>query len=96
MAAYVIAALQKVNDPAGFAAYQQVAIPTVYQYGGNLVVGSTKIEVADGNWSPVGIVVAEFESLERAKAWYYGPEYQAVVGQRLQSVDSGVIFVDGS
>ena len=96
MSAYVIAALQKVNDPEVFAAYQQAAIPTVGQYGGKLVVGSTKIEVGDGDWSPLGIVVGKFESLDRAKAWYYGPEYQAVVGLRLRSVDSGVIFVDGS
>jgi uncharacterized protein (DUF1330 family) len=95
MATYVIGAMQKVNDTAGFAAYQQAAIPTIGLYGGKLIVGSTKIEVADGKWSPVQIVIGEFESLERAKAWYYGPEYQAVVGQRIQSTDSTVIFVDG-
>ena len=95
MPAYVIAAAQNVNDPAGFAAYQQAAVPTIGQYGGKFIVGSTKIEVGDGNWSPIGMVVIEFESMERAKAWYYGPEYQAVVGQRIQSTDSAMIFVDG-
>ena len=95
MPAYVIAAAQNVNDPAAFAAYQQAAVPTIGQYGGEFIVGSTKIEVGDGNWSPIGMVVIEFESMERAKAWYYGPEYQAVVGQRIQSTDSAMIFVDG-
>ena len=65
MAAHVIAAVQNVNDPAGFAEYQQLAEPTVHQYGGKFVAGGTKIEVADGNWSPIGLVVIEFESLDR-------------------------------
>lgn len=58
------------------------------------MAGGTKIEVADGTWSPSGMVVLEFESMEKAKAWYNSPEYQGVVGQRISTSDSGLIFVD--
>lgn len=55
----------------------------------------TQIEVADGTWFPSGMVVLEFESLEKAKEWYNSPEYQAVIGQRINTSDSSLIFVDG-
>ena len=96
MAAHVIAAVQNVNDPAGFAEYQQLAEPTVHQYGGKFVAGGTKIEVADGNWSPIGLVVIEFESLDRAKQWYNSPEYSMAKPRRIPAADSGVIFIDGA
>ncbi len=96
MAAWVIGATLKVNDAAGYTAYQGVAGATVAQYGGKRVAGGTKIEIADGTWSPAGMVVLEFESLAKAKEWYNSPEYQAVVGQRLSTSDSGIIFVDGA
>ncbi len=96
MAGYVIGAAQNVNDPAGFAEYQQLAVSTLQQYGGKIVVGSNKIEVADGTWCPSGMVVIEFESLERAKQWYNSPEYSSVKPRRFQTADTGIIFVDGA
>jgi uncharacterized protein (DUF1330 family) len=96
MAAYVIGAISNVTDPAGFAEYQKLAFPTVAKYGGKVIVGGTKIEVADGIGSPVGAVVLQFESLQRAKQWYNSPEYKPLVSRRKASSNSGVIFVDGS
>ena len=96
MAAWVIAAIQSVNDEAGFAAYQKAGGPTVAQYGGKRIASGSKIEVADGTWSPSRIVVLEFESLAKAKAWYNSPEYQAAMEKRISSSDSGFIFVDGA
>ena len=96
MAAWVIGALEKVNDANGFTAYQGAAGPTVAQYGGKRVAGGTKIEVADGTWSPIGMVVIEFESLAKAKEWYNSPEYQAIVAGRTGTTEGGLIFVDGA
>ena len=64
-------------------------------YGGKLVVNSTKIDAGDGDWSPDGMVVLEFESVEQARKFYNSPEYQAVIGQRFDSADSSLIIIDG-
>ena len=96
MAAYVIGALQSINDPDKFSEYARVATPTIEQYGGKILVGGDKIEVADGNWSPIGIIVIEFESIEQAKKWYNSPEYHPLAPLRTGSTDSGLISVDGS
>ena len=95
MAAYVIGAVLSVSDPAKFSEYAEVATPTLEQYGGKVVVGGTNIEVADGKWSPVGMIVIEFESMAQAKKWYNSPEYNPLVSMRTGSTDSGLIFVDG-
>ena len=95
MAGYIIGALQGITDAAAFTAYQGAAGPTVAQYGGKLVLNSRKVEKGDGNWAPAGLVIVEFASVAQAKKWYNSPEYQAVIGQRLQSADSAVIIVDG-
>jgi len=95
MPGYVIGQLKEITNADGFGAYQGAAGPTVIQYGGKLVMNSTKIDSADGGWNPAGMVVLEFESVEQARKWYNSPEYQAVVGQRFNSADSALIIVDG-
>jgi len=95
MPAYIFASIQSVSDPAQFAEYGGLAGPTVAQYGGKVLGGGNKIEVADGNWSPLFVFAAEFESLQKAKEWYNSPEYQAVISKRTNSTQGGVVFVDG-
>ena len=95
MAGYVIGQIKEFKNTDGFGAYQGAAGPTAAQYGGKLVLNSTKIESGDGGWDPAGMVVIEFESVEQAKKWYNSPEYQAVIGQRFNSTDSALIIVDG-
>ncbi len=93
MPAFVFANIQSVSNPARFAEYRDLAEPTVVQYGGKFLAGGTKIEIADGDWSPLGVMVGEFESLAKAKEWYNSTEYQAVVAGRLESTVGGVVFV---
>ena len=83
-----------IKDEAAFGAYQQVAEPTINQYGGKMIWFSQKIEAGDGDWAPMAMVLFEFESSAQARKWYNSPEYQAVVGQRISSTDSNTVFID--
>jgi uncharacterized protein (DUF1330 family) len=94
MAVYAIGAVLSVSDPEKFSAYQQAAGPTLAQNGGKILGGGTNVEVADGTWSPVGMVVIEFESMAKAKEWYSSPEYSAIKSQRHDNTDSGLVFLD--
>ena len=96
MPAYVIGAIEAVHDPDLFMSYQQKAGPTINPFRGRVVCGGSNIEVADGNWSPAGVVVIEFPTMELAKAWYNGPAYTNARPDRLNSADSGLIFLDMS
>ena len=94
MAAYVVGTIYEIKDPAGFDEYRSQAGPTLEKYGGKLVMMSQSIEVGDGSWSPIGMVMFEFESLDRLKEWYNSPEYQAAKPMRLKTADTGLIFAD--
>lgn len=94
MTVYAIGAILSVSDPEKFSAYQQVAGPTLAQYGGKILGGGTNVEVADGTWSPIGMIVIEFENMAKAKVWYNSPEYSAVKSQRFDNADSGLVFLD--
>ena len=90
----MIGQLKEITDVEAFGAYQKVAEPTIAQYGGKMNWVSTGVESGDGDWSPMGVILFEFESSEQARKWYNSPEYQAVIGQRISSTDSATIFID--
>ncbi len=94
MPGYFMGMVHAVKDVEAFGAYQHVAEPTIEQYGGKMVWFSQNIEAGDGDWSPMAIVLFEFESNEQAHKWYNSPEYQAVIGQRLSSTDSNTVFIN--
>jgi uncharacterized protein (DUF1330 family) len=83
-----------IKDGEAFEAYQQVALPTIEKIGGKPLFFSTNIEVADGDWAPMGIIVVEFESSGQSRKWHNSAEYQTVIGQRLDSTDSNTVFMD--
>ena len=96
MAAYVVGTIYDIKDPVGFEEYRSQAGPTLEKYGGKLVMMSQSIEVGDGSWSPIGMVMFEFESMAKAKEWYNSPEYSAARPTRLKTADTGLIFADAS
>ena len=95
MPGYFMGMVHGISDEAGFGAYQDVALPIVEKYGGKPILYSKKIEAADGDWAPMGIIVFEFESSAQARKWYNSSEYQAVLPKRLNTTNGGVVFVDG-
>lgn len=95
MSGYIIATLNSVSDPDGFAAYQKAASASFSQYGARFLLNSRNVENLDGDWTPSGVVVVEFENYDQAKKFYNSPEYQAIIGQRFQTSDSSVVLIDG-
>ena len=67
MPGYFMGVIHEISDKAAFKAYQDVGWPTIGQYGGKLVFESSGVEGGDGDWSPQGIILFEFESSARAR-----------------------------
>jgi uncharacterized protein (DUF1330 family) len=86
---------EKVSDPEGIAAYSSAAVPSVIAAGGTAIIAGPPHLVAEGNWHGDITVMLEFESVAAANAWYIGPEYQAVIGQRHQAAISNVAIFEG-
>jgi len=54
-----------------------------------------KCEIAEGDWLPERFVLAEYESMETAKAWYNSPEYSELLKLRQSASIGNLIFVEG-
>lgn len=95
MAAYVIGDI-KITDPEKYAEYAVRVPATSEAYGVRyLVRGVGKCEIAEGDWLPERLVLAEYESMETVKAWYYSPEYSPLVKLRQSASTGNMVFVEG-
>ncbi len=92
MAAYVIGDI-KVTDSDTYAKYAARVPASSGAFGCKyLVRGPGKCQTAEGDWLPERFVLAEYESMETAKAWYNSPEYKELTKLR-QSASTGTLVV---
>ena len=94
MAAYIIVNVE-VTDPARYADYTRVVGDSLLPYEGRFLVRGGKAEKLEGSLEPKRIVVLEFPSLERAKAWWSSEEYREPKAIRQRSSTTDMIVVDG-
>jgi uncharacterized protein (DUF1330 family) len=94
MSAYVVVDVEA-KDLEKYEEYRKLAPAIVKAHGGKYIARGNKIEYLEGSWTPKYIAIVEFETFERAKAWYDSPEYVAVRPIRQQTTNSQMIIVDG-
>ena len=95
MSAYVIADID-VTDPVAFEEYRGLVAPLVAKFGGKYLVRGGPYEKVEGNWAPKRVVIIEFESLDRAKEFYYSDDYGPMMNIRKKATVSNVLIVDGA
>ena len=83
MAAYVVTD-DEVLDWQGYEEYWRGLPTTLERYGGHVLVRGGAAETPEGDLAPQRLVVLEFPSVERARAWYASPEYGAILPVRRQ------------
>jgi uncharacterized protein (DUF1330 family) len=94
MAAYVIVNVT-VRDPARYEEYKRLASPTVPAYGGRYLVRGGAVEAREGGWSPSRLVILEFPTVERARAWWDSPEYAPAKAVRQSCADTQLVITEG-
>jgi uncharacterized protein (DUF1330 family) len=94
MPAFVVAELE-VIDKQKYEVYKQLVPATLQPFGGRFIVRGGKVEALDGVWSPQRLVIIEFPSAEKAKAWMESPEYAPAKAIRHASANSKIIVVEG-
>ena len=52
------------------------------------------VEFIEGQTEDNRMVILKFKSREEARKWYDSPEYQAIIGLRLNSVDGRAVLCD--
>jgi len=94
MSAYIIVEVE-VKDPIKYEDYKKLTPASLAAYGGKFIVRGGKAELLEGDKKPERIVILEFESVERAKAWWNSPEYSEAKKLRHATANSRMIVVEG-
>jgi uncharacterized protein (DUF1330 family) len=94
MKAYVIAHIN-VKDPARYADYVKLTPGTVAPFGGKFIARGGRSEKLEGDFTLNRVVILEFPSYEKAKAWYDSADYRHALAIR-QSCSTGMLtLVEG-
>ena len=96
MAAYVISEVEMLDETQG-RRYRELAASSIARHGGRYLVRGAVPVVAEGDW-PANrrIVVVEFPSMERLRAWYASADYAEALAVRQTALDRRLLFVDGA
>jgi len=93
MTAYVVVDIE-VTDPLGYEEYKRLAPAAVELYGGKYLARGGNCEILEGDWQPKRLVILEFESVERAKAWLNSEEYRPARDLRQRYARSNMVVVE--
>ena len=96
MAAYTIVEVQEVMDPDGFAEYREKVGPILAQYGAKMIARGNQIDPLDGDWESAVLIIFEFESQERIRAWRDSEAYREIIPLRDRSARLRILSVPGA
>jgi uncharacterized protein (DUF1330 family) len=94
MAAYLIADVQ-VTDPDVYEDYRSRVPAIIAAYGGRYLVRGGRVERLEGDAEPQRVVVLEFPTMARLRAFYDSPDYRALIAVRQRSARSSLFAVEG-
>jgi uncharacterized protein (DUF1330 family) len=94
MPAYVIATVN-VKDPVRYADYRKMVLPTITAHGGRFLARGGRTDTLEGEWQPNRLVIVEFPSVERAKAWWNSPEYAPAKALRQATSEGSLVVIEG-
>ena len=94
MSAFTVVEVE-VQDKERYEDYKKMVPPTLAAYGGKFLARGGVAEMLEGDWSPKRIVIVEFPSIEKAKAWWASEEYAEAKALRQATAHTRMIVVQG-
>jgi uncharacterized protein (DUF1330 family) len=95
MKAYVIVDVD-IKDPVRYEDYKKLTPASLVPFDGKFVVRGGQAETLEGSWSPGRLVVLEFPSLDKAKAWWSSEGYAPAKALRQSASTTEMIVVEGT
>jgi len=94
MASYILVDV-KITDPSRYEEYKKLTPGTLSPYQGKFIVRGGPAETLEGDWNPGRIIVLEFPTTERAKAWWSSDGYAPAKAIRQAASIARMIVVEG-
>lgn len=95
MKAYVIVDV-RITDPDKYDAYKKLTPGSLVPFEGKFIVRGGETETLEGSWKPGRIVILEFPSLEKARAWWSSEGYAPAKALRQSASETDMILVEGA
>ena len=94
MTAYLLGRVE-VTDPDRYKEYMKKTPGAIEKYGGRFIVRGGDVVTLEGPGETRRLVLIEFPSLEKAKEFYYSPEYQEAKKLRAGAASGQFLAIDG-
>lgn len=95
MKAFVIVDVT-ITDPARYDEYKKLTPGSLEPFDGKFLVRGGATDTLEGDWKPGRIVILEFPSLEKAKAWWSSAGYAPAKAIRQSASKTRMIVVEGA
>lgn len=95
MSAYAIGHLTNVNMGPDIVAYLERIDATMAPFQGRFIIHGDRFELKEGALGG-DLIVIEFPDMEKARAWYDSPAYQAILPLRTRNSQATVVLVPGN
>jgi uncharacterized protein (DUF1330 family) len=94
MPAYIIVDVD-VTNPTRYEDYKKLTPASLIPFDGKFIVRGGTTQTLEGDWIPGRIVVLEFPSAEKAKAWWSSEGYAPAKAIRQSASNTRMILVEG-
>jgi uncharacterized protein (DUF1330 family) len=94
MSAYVVVEVE-VLDAERYETYKRMVPSSLAAYGGRFIVRGGTAETLEGTWLPKRLVILEFPSVAKAKAWWGSSEYAEAKALRQATARAQMIVIEG-
>ncbi|HZU23820.1 MAG TPA: DUF1330 domain-containing protein [Terriglobales bacterium] len=95
MPAYLLVEVE-IHDAAQYENYKKMTPGSLVPFGGRFIVRGGAAETLEGDGRPGRIVVVEFPSMGKARAWWNSPEYEPAKKLRQRIATTRMLLVEGS
>ena len=94
MTAYLLGRVE-ITDPDRYKEYMKKTPGAIEKYGGRFIVRGGDVVTLEGPGETRRLVLIEFPSMEKAKEFYYSPEYQEAKKLRAGAASGQFLAIDG-
>lgn len=94
MPSYIIVDVQ-VTDPKEYEEYKKHTPGSLVPFNGKFIARGGATYTLEGDWEPERIVILEFPTMEKAKAWWNSPGYAPAKLIRQRASHTRMIAVEG-
>jgi uncharacterized protein (DUF1330 family) len=94
MSAFVVLDVE-VQDSKVYEQYKELAPPAIAAYGGRYLARGGRTETLEGTWKPYRLVILEFPTSEKARAWWDSREYAAAKKLRQACARTEMVLIEG-